>query len=94
MLSYSQPGKLAHIKTATTTLVHTGAGALRHITVNGGTLTGAITVYDGVDANGTELAVIAADQVKGQVYLYDGEVTDGICIVTAAGVDITVCYDN
>lgn len=94
MYKYSRPGKYANITTADTTLVHTGGGALRHITVNGGTLTGTITIYDGVDADGTLIGTIGASQANGNVYLYDVEVTDGICIVTSEAVDITVSYDN
>lgn len=93
MLNYSRPGKLYNIATADTYLVHTGGGSLRHITVNGGTLTGTIAIYDGVDADGTLLGTIGANQANGNVYLYDGELTTGLCIVTSANVDITVCYD-
>lgn len=94
MYDYSRPGKVKNISTDDTTLVHTGGGSLRHITVNGGTKTGTIAVYDGVDDDGELIATIGANQVNGDVYIYNCEIVTGICIVTSAKVDITVCYDN
>ena len=79
-----------NISTAATTLVKTGMGFLGHIIVNGGTA-GAITVYDGVDATGTKIATIAAP-AAGMVFPYGSVFKIGLCIVTAAATDITVCY--
>jgi hypothetical protein len=94
MLNYSGPGKVKNVATAATTLVHTGGGVLKHVTINGGTLTGTIAIYDGVDADGTLLATIGANQVNGNVYPYDVEVETGICVVSSANVDFTVCYND
>ena len=79
-----------NIATATTTLVKSGMGFLGHIVVNGGTM-GSITVYDGIDATGTKIATIT-DPTAGMVLPYGCIFNVGLCIVTAATTDITVCY--
>jgi len=94
MYNYTGPGKVYNIDADGTYLVHTGGGALKHITVNGGTKTGTIAVYDGVDATGTLIATIGANQVNGDVYIYDCIISTGITIVASADVDITVCYQD
>lgn len=94
MLNYSGPGKAKNVSTAATTLVLTGGGVLKHIMINGGTKTGTIAIYDGVDATGTLLATIGANQVNGDIYLYDVIVETGICVVASANVDATICYIN
>jgi len=93
MLGYNGPGQFKNVKTAATTLVKTGEGVLNHIQINGGTLTGTITVYDGVDATGKVIAIIGANQVNGNRYEYNCEVTTGICVVASANVDFTVCFN-
>ena len=79
-----------NIATATTTLVKTGVGFLGHIVVNGGTM-GSITVYDGIDATGTAIATVASPSA-GMVLPYGCVFNVGLCIVTAAATNITVCY--
>lgn len=79
-----------NISTANTTLVKTGDGFLGQLIVNGGTM-GSITVYDGLDENGTTIATIASP-TAGMVLPYGCIFSVGLCIVTAAATDITVCY--
>lgn len=50
------PWKHTHVDD--TALVQSGPGALHSIVVNGLTTAGDITVYDGVDATGTVIAVL------------------------------------
>ena len=84
-----------HITTATNTQVKSAVGQLHNITINGGTLTGVITVVDTSAANcsgGTNIAVIAANQVAAQNYSYDLQFNNGLCITSAAAVDATVTF--
>ena len=83
----------AHITTATNTLLKNTQGQLHNITINGGTLTGTITVVDTSASNctgGTTIAVLAEPQVTGTYYSYDLEFNNGLCVTTAAAVDATV----
>lgn len=85
--------KFTPITSATNTQVSTGAATLHNIMINGGTLTGVITVVDTSAANctgGTTIATIAANQVAGQNYVYDLQTANGLCITTAAAVNATV----
>ena len=77
-----------------TTLVRTGSGRLGRIVVNGGTLTGDITVYDGVDATGTVIATIDGNQAVGNNFEYNCTFVTGLTIVTSASVNITVVSDK
>jgi hypothetical protein len=83
------------ITTAANIQVKAAAGQLHNITINGGTLTGIITVVDTSAANcsgGTTVAIIAQPQVAGQNYSYDLQANNGICITTAAAVNATVTW--
>jgi hypothetical protein len=85
----------SHISTATNTLAKSANGTLHTIIINGGTLTGVITVVDTSAANctgGTTIAVIAQPQVSAQDYDYDIQFLNGLCITTAAAVDATVSW--
>lgn len=84
--------KYKNITTATTTAVKAGPGFLSHITINGGTLTGTIAIYDSLAASGTLIGTIAANQLAAQVYPYTCMCETGITIVTSAAVDCTVIY--
>ena len=83
-------GLFNNIKTATTTVVKTGAGVLHKIVINT-TAVGTITVYDNTAASGATIATIAVSAV-GPVYVYDLAFTLGLTVVTAAASDITVTY--
>lgn len=79
-----------NIATATTTVVKSGAGILRSITVNN-TAAGAITVYDNTAGSGTKIATLKASVVEG-TYEYNVSFSTGLTIVTAGASDITVSY--
>lgn len=81
------------ITTATNTQVKSSNGTFHNLVINGGTLTGIITVVDTGAANcsgGTTIAIIAQPQVAGQNYTYNLQFTNGLCITTAAAVNATV----
>lgn len=81
------------VTSATNTQVKSAAGMLHNIMINGGTLTGVITVVDTSASNctgGTTIATIAQPQIAGQSYLYDSQTLNGLCITTAAAVNLTV----
>lgn len=80
-----------NITTGTTTVVKSGAGVLKSITVNT-TAAGAITVYDNTSAAGTKIATLKSSVVEG-TYQYDVAFATGLTIVTAAASDITVAYN-
>jgi hypothetical protein len=83
-----------NIAAAATTVIAGGPGRLSRIVVNGGTLTGTITVYDNTAASGTKIATIGANQVVGYNFVYNCQFRVGLTVVTSANVDITVIADN
>lgn len=87
----SEYGYPLNIATATTTVVKSGRGVLVSIILNE-TNAGAITVYDGVDDQGTLIATIAIGAAAGSSFAYLSQFTDGLTIVTAGNDDITVVY--
>lgn len=86
----SPVGLFNNIKTATTTVVKTGAGVLHKIVVNT-TAAGTIVVYDNTAGSGSTIATLKASIVENS-YTYDTPFTTGLTIVTAAASDITVTY--
>lgn len=91
-LTISLPGgKYANITTATSTQVNTGAGLLKRIVVNGGTLSGTITIIDGTDDADTVIATLGASQVQGHIE-FGCDFNSGLRIITSEAVDITVIY--
>jgi hypothetical protein len=85
-------GYATHINTNTTTVCKRGMGMFLFVTINalGGTGSTA-TVYDGVDATGTLLAVIDTSLAMGTLG-YEVLVTVGLTVVTAGGTpaDLTI----
>lgn len=84
----------AHISTATTTTVKTGAGILHSITVNTlGTVASTATVYDNTSGSGTVIAVINTLALSGS-FVLDVAFSTGLTIVTTgtAAPDLTVSY--
>lgn len=79
-----------NITTATTTVVKSGAGVLKAITVNS-TAAGTITVYDNTSAAGTKIATLKTSVVEG-TYEFNVAFGTGLTIVTGAASDITVSY--
>lgn len=91
------PWPWAHVDD--TVLVHTGAGALHTIVVNGLTTAGDVTVYDGIDATGDIIAVLHLDlttsvSVQPITFTYDLELATGLYIAydQAVAADLTVTY--
>lgn len=79
-----------NITTGATTVVKSGTGVLKAITVNS-TAAGTITVYDNTSAAGTKIATLKASVVEG-TYEYNIAFATGLTIVTGAASDITVSY--
>lgn len=86
----SAPYLYNNISTATTTVVKSGQGVLKSITVNT-TAAGAVTVYDNTAASGTKIATLKASVAEND-YEYEVAFSTGLTIVTAAASDITVSY--
>ena len=88
-----RPGtEYEYINSDATTQIHEGECILHRIVINGGTLTGTITIIDGTDGSTANVATIAANQVGGTVYEYNAQMSSGLRIITSAAVDITVVY--
>lgn len=85
------PSNGTNITTATTTVVKSGSGVLRRITINT-TAAGAITVYDNTSATGTKIATFPSIAVVGS-YEYNVRFSTGLTIVTAAASNITVVWE-
>ena len=82
-----------------TVVVSSRPGALHTIVVNGLTTAGDITVYDGVDATGSVIAVLHLDpttsiSVQPITFIYDAVVGTGIYIAydQSVAADLTVTY--
>lgn len=83
----------AHITTATTTVVKSGAGLLHRVGVNTPVAAATITVYDNTAGSGTVLAVITTPASPVPFSLdYDVKVVNGLTLVTVGAQDITVSY--
>jgi len=83
----------SHLATNTTTLVKTGLGVLSSVVINKAGATGNIaTIYDGVDAGGTVIAVV--DTTSARSLVYNCAFTVGLTVVMATGTaaDLTVNY--
>lgn len=79
-----------NITTATTTVVKSGTGVLKAITVNT-TAAGTVTVYDNTSAAGAKIATLKASVLEG-TYEFNVAFGTGLTIVTGAASDITVTY--
>ena len=94
-LAASSGFNYSHITGATNTQAKAAAGTFHNLVINGGTLTGVITIVDTSAANctgGTTIAIIAQPQVAGQNYEFDLQFNNGLCITTAAAVDATAMW--
>lgn len=83
-----------NLAAAATTLVDTGAGVLHAVTVNSkGTVASTVSIYDGLTAAGTLLAVIDSLNQVG-TFGFDIAYSVGLCIVITGTVapNITVAY--
>jgi hypothetical protein len=79
-----------YIATATTTVVKSGAGTLRSITLTE-TAAAIITVYDNTAGSGTVIAVLKAS-IAEQTFLFDASFATGLTIVTAGASKLTVSW--
>lgn len=79
-----------NITAATTTVVKSGTGVLKAITVNT-TAAGTVTVYDNTSAAGAKIATLKASVLEG-TYEFNVAFGTGLTIVTGAASDITVTY--
>lgn len=85
---------LTRISTATTTLVKSGAGTLKSVTINSkGTVASTITIYDSLTATGTILGILDSLNLGG-TFTYDGKFSTGLTLVTTGTVapDVTVSW--
>ncbi len=77
-------------------LVHTGAAQFRKLVVNKPIASGVITIYDGVDTNGTKIGTITYPATllnDAPVSLdYFANCNAGIYIAITGSVDVTVVY--
>lgn len=83
-----------NINTATTTVVKSGTGTLKNISINSkGTVASLVTVYDNTAASGTTIAKIDSLNLSGD-FFFDVKFNTGLTIVTTGTVapDITVIY--
>ena len=85
------PSNVTNIASATTTVVKSGNGILRRITVNT-TAAGTITIYDNTAASGTKIGILKSSIVEG-TYEYGCRFGTGLTIVTGAASDITVIWE-
>ena len=85
------PSNGTNITSATTTVVKSGGGILRRITINT-TAAGAITVYDNTSAAGTKIATFPNNAAIG-TYEYGCRFGTGLTVVTGAASDVTVVWE-
>jgi len=94
-LAASQGFTYTNIVGATNTPLKSSPGTFHSLVINGGTLTGVITIKDTTAADcsgGVAIATIAANQVADQRYVYNLQTLNGLCITTAAAVNATAMY--
>jgi hypothetical protein len=85
--------KYQHITTDTTTVVKSGSGILRMVSIGTPAATETITLYDNTAASGTVIAVITVVAGAPIALPYDVVFNTGLTVVTAtAAGDITVAY--
>lgn len=79
-----------YISTAVTTVIKSGKGILKSITVNGGTA-GTIIVYDNTAGSGTIIASFDSTNALA-TYYFNIAFTTGLTIVTGAATKLSVSY--
>jgi hypothetical protein len=79
-----------NITAADNTIIKTSPGMIAGLVVNGGTM-GAITVYDNTTCGTGTIATIAAP-TAGMIWPAGANTIRGLCIRTAAAMDITVYW--
>lgn len=82
----------SNITTTTTTVVKSGVGVLRGITVNTlGSVASTVTIYDNTAGSGTKIGTINSLTLSGQ-FEFDIAFATGLTVVTTGAPDITVAY--
>lgn len=84
----------AHISTATTTVVKSGAGVLHIINIGQlGTIASTVTIYDNTAGNGTVIGVLNSLTLSG-AFGYDVAFATGLTLVTtgSSAPDLTVSF--
>lgn len=87
-------GQSHHMAANGTALIRIGFGQFVSVTVNQKGVTGnLLTVYDGVDAGGTVVAIIDTATALG-TFLYDVVLKDGLFVALAGGAaaDLTIVW--
>lgn len=83
----------AHL--TTTILIKSGIGFLNTVTINGVSVAGTLTIYDGTDATGSIMAIItlAVNPTPFTLH-YETELTTGLYVTFTGGLtaDITFSY--
>lgn len=85
----------AHISTATTTVIKSGAGILGSIIINKAIALSAVTIYDGTNAQGTVIGIITQPLAllsSQRIMTYNCKFSTGLTIVTSSTDDITITY--
>ena len=85
-----------NIAGAATTVVRSGSGTFKRLTVNKAVASGVITIYDNTAASGTIIATITqpATLLQTQYDLeFNCKFTTGLTIVTSAADDITAIWN-
>ena len=93
-------GQYTYINTATTTVVRNGFGYLNTVSINGGTGSANVTLYDiassgctGTPASGKFATIAVGATVIPVSMFYEISVKNGLCVVTGAATDVTVSYN-
>ncbi len=82
-----------HISAADNTVIKASPGMFAGLTVNGGTTTGSITVYDNVTCVGsTTIVAIVTAPSAGAIVPGGANMTRGLCVTTSTAMDLTVYW--
>lgn len=81
----------SHLSSAGTTVVRSGSGILRRVSVNQSSLASSITLYDNTVGSGNKIAVIDTGSTK--TLEYNLNFIIGLTAVIAGSPDITIIWD-
>jgi hypothetical protein len=84
------PQILLHIAVAGSYLVSSGTGWVADISINTTAASGSLTVYDGIDATGTVMAVIDASKSSLGAGFSPWRFVNGLFVVLNGNADITI----
>lgn len=93
------PGQFTYINSATTTSAKAQQGYLLAVTINGGTA-GVVTLFDigatgctGTPASGKFATIETIGATNPVTLAYNLRFSNGLCVLTAAGTDLTVSWN-